>query len=690
MRLKKNNGGAKVKKRLTKMISLVMVMALLVGSMSFAGVANVEAGISARKMDLISTLYNNLHTAGDTQRIEILKVITGRTNVDSRPYAMVAVNDAGAARALAQQINGKLTTQIDLTTLTTLVSDFYAFQRNNSSEASFILDQFKEGLTITDDKLAQFGGFPTILNGIEANTYNYILFVNFVDKVKSIYGIVNKQNFNPLYVDNGTIKVYQDLLDLSDIATWFTDSTRVEEYKTRLLGLIAKVNQGSAVERTNFVNNMAEHGLIDRTWQNHNPGGPSDPGDTGSTPPPSSGGLVTAPTQVVPSVATGAITAPAVLDTTTGIATTSLTDKNVTDALASAKPNNEGLKELAIQIPKIDNAKSYAMNVPHSLLAAGGDALVTIKTDLGTIAAPSNMFDKAEIGVNKAISLAISKADTKNFSEDLKKQIGNKPVMDIDVKLGGQPYEWKSDTVAIKISFKYTPTEEELKNPENIVVWYLDKDNKPVAIPSGRYNAITGEVEFYTYHLSRYAVAYVTKTFSDLSKHPWAQKEIGIMAAKGIVTGISADKFDPQTNISRGEYIHMLILTLGLNAKMDGNFDDVSKDSPYYDTIAIAKKLGIAEGVGGNMLKPDTAITRQDMMTLTVRAFKAAKKLDAAGDVKDLAKFTDNAKIADYAKESIASMVKTGIIVGSGDKINPLGNTTRAEAAVIMYRIYNK
>jgi len=45
--------------------------------------------------------------------------------------------------------------------------------------------------------------------------------------------------------------------------------------------------------------------------------------------------------------------------------------------------------------------------------------------------------------------------------------------------------------------------------------------------------------------------------------------------------------------------------------------------------------------------------------------------------------------IADYAIDSIASLVKEGLIVGSAGKLNPLDNTTRAEAAVFLYRIYN-
>ena len=53
-------------------------------------------------------------------------------------------------------------------------------------------------------------------------------------------------------------------------------------------------------------------------------------------------------------------------------------------------------------------------------------------------------------------------------------------------------------------------------------------------------------------------------------------------------------------------------------------------------------------------------------------------------------KFTDKSGIASYATNSVATIVKEGLIVGDNSKINPTGNTTRAEAAVFLYRVYNK
>ena len=78
------------------------------------------------------------------------------------------------------------------------------------------------------------------------------------------------------------------------------------------------------------------------------------------------------------------------------------------------------------------------------------------------------------------------------------------------------------------------------------------------------------------------------------------------------------------------------------------------------------------------------------MMVLTERALRILQKLKKPGKASELGKFTDKSLIAAYAIDSVASIVKGGLIVGSGDKINPLGNTTRAEAAVFLYRIYNK
>ena len=209
-------------------------------------------------------------------------------------------------------------------------------------------------------------------------------------------------------------------------------------------------------------------------------------------------------------------------------------------------------------------------------------------------------------------------------------------------------------------------------------------------VPNGRYDPVTGTVTFATTHFSRYAVVYVQKTFDDLDGVEWARQQIEVLASKGIVRGNTDSGYFPSVNITRADFLYSLVRTLGVDAAVEGNFDDIEGSAYYYKEIGIAKKLGITSGTGDNRFCPDESITRQDMITLTIRALDMLGKVKEQGSISSLDRFTDKSLIAGYALESIATAVKEGLIIGSGDRINPLGNTTRAEAAVFLYRIYNR
>jgi len=75
---------------------------------------------------------------------------------------------------------------------------------------------------------------------------------------------------------------------------------------------------------------------------------------------------------------------------------------------------------------------------------------------------------------------------------------------------------------------------------------------------------------------------------------------------------------------------------------------------------------------------------------LTARALKKFKDFEASGDLMVLDKFSDKGDIFEYALESMTEMVGEGLIEGSGGRVYPRDNTARAEAAVFLYRIYNR
>jgi len=687
------------RRKITRIISMLTICALLISTVCLGNVANVNAAISEQKHRLIGTLYTALGNADDDTREDILRLIVVDGNIGKSSLRMKeiladenaqATGSSVGARTLAKQINEVLEDEdaeiINEDTLTTLIKDFYEYQEDNRSEASFVLKQFKNGLDIGVDEIGNTDGFGDIKDGIEANTHEYVLFVNFVKEIKDIYNLLTKESYKPLYFENNKVYVYEDLLALSDIADEFTDD-RAGEYKDRLLGLLDKLN-GSAYngERESFAINLSSLGLLDMTKKNHT--------GTGGGPVGGPGGVITQPEEAIPNLnpsGDAVVSSKPVLDKNSGEASATITEKNMEEALNMAKSNDVGVKNVVIAVEKVEGAAAYEVVIPSKFLAAPNrDAVVTIQTELGTVSVPNNMFAAAEIGTAKNVEISIGKADIQNLSESLKQQIGNRPVIDVNVSLDGKAYAWKSDNSKVRIAYKYTPSAEDLKDPEHIVVWYVADSGQVESVPNGRFNPITGEVVFDVYHLSKYAIAYVNKSFTDIAQYPWAKKQIEVMASKGIAIGVTADKYEPAANITRGDYIHMLVTTLNLNAKVDSNFDDVSASSYYYKTIGIAKKLGITTGVGNNKLEPTAHITRQDMMALTARALIIAKKLDGSVDKTVLNKFKDKNAIAAYAADSTAMMVKSGIIAGNGVEVKPLANTSRAEAAVIMYRIYNK
>ena len=176
------------------------------------------------------------------------------------------------------------------------------------------------------------------------------------------------------------------------------------------------------------------------------------------------------------------------------------------------------------------------------------------------------------------------------------------------------------------------------------------------------------------------------ETFTDLENHAWAKDAVYTLKNKGIISGISDTEFAPANNIKRGDFILILTRMLGVNNEFTENFADVPESAYYYQAIGSAKAAGIAQGSGENFM-PENSITRQDLITLAYRAFLAKGYITETDDFTSLDAFADKGDISDYAGIAMASMVKAGIIQGSNGNVNPKGNATRAEVAVMCARL---
>lgn len=179
----------------------------------------------------------------------------------------------------------------------------------------------------------------------------------------------------------------------------------------------------------------------------------------------------------------------------------------------------------------------------------------------------------------------------------------------------------------------------------------------------------------------------ISEYFSDIgSDYSWAVDEIDDLYERGILKGTSDGIFSPEYSTKRGDFILMIIRTFNFTAIIKDNFADVTEGSYYYDAVGIAKTLNIVKG-NGKTFDPNGSITREDMMVILMRALEMSGfKLEKAGE-ECLANYKDANFISEYAREAAASLTKAGIIQGADGSLNPKGRATRAEIAVILYRV---
>ncbi|MCK9479382.1 MAG: S-layer homology domain-containing protein [Firmicutes bacterium] len=170
--------------------------------------------------------------------------------------------------------------------------------------------------------------------------------------------------------------------------------------------------------------------------------------------------------------------------------------------------------------------------------------------------------------------------------------------------------------------------------------------------------------------------------FDDLDGFEWAEEYIKKLSESGVVQGDGASFF-PQREVTRGEYVKMLIEAFNLlDPYAECEFTDTQKNDWHYPYIASAKNHNIITGMSSSLFGADYAISRQDM---SVMAYRLASRLGIKFEINTNIDFTDSGLIEDYAITAVYAFKSVNIISGmpNGD-FAPNLNTKRAEAAKVI------
>ncbi|WP_410771565.1 S8 family serine peptidase [Fontibacillus sp. BL9] len=202
---------------------------------------------------------------------------------------------------------------------------------------------------------------------------------------------------------------------------------------------------------------------------------------------------------------------------------------------------------------------------------------------------------------------------------------------------------------------------------------------------------IDGKIVVTLNGFSRYMYMAKNISFTDVTSanYAWAVNEIEVLAAKDIVTGQSADVFAPKAQVTRAEFVSLLVRALGLEKSTGGEvrFSDVSDSSWYHNDVQTAVAKGFVTGYSDQSFAPDQAITRAEMAVILSRVLESLGNKDLA--VEQASGFADDEAIQDWAKKAVAQVAGLGLMQGRGDnRFEADALTTRAEAAVVIYRIF--
>jgi uncharacterized repeat protein (TIGR02543 family) len=311
----------------------------------------------------------------------------------------------------------------------------------------------------------------------------------------------------------------------------------------------------------------------------------------------------------------------------------------------------------------------------------GVDEVISIERDQIKVLFNGKAFAGME-AQKVAIRIELMDLRALNLTEAQRAEIGNLPVFDISLWIGGEKAEYESEEpIVIEFSF-----ESKLEN-HKIVAVYIDEAGR-VQILDGIYDGT--QIRFETNHLSCYSLMYIDQQFEDLENYTWAKEAVEALAARGVIQGTGAQAYSPEQNISRADFVTLIMRMFALEAELSESYRDVAAHQYYSDFISMAKTLGILSSQE-DQFHPFMPITRQDMMVILSKALKISGKAEKLYlSEKTYRTFDDSEMVAEDAIEDVDFMIRADIIHGMENRINPLATTTRAEVAQMLYNVMGK
>ena len=181
-----------------------------------------------------------------------------------------------------------------------------------------------------------------------------------------------------------------------------------------------------------------------------------------------------------------------------------------------------------------------------------------------------------------------------------------------------------------------------------------------------------------------------TAVYNDVKNDTsWFYPGVQYCLSYGLMSGMGNGSFAPGEYTTRAQ-VAQILYNLHGNPEVSGGtpFTDVPEGAWYQKAVTWAHSVGIVNGVTATTFSPNANITRQDFVLMLMRYLNNVRMVDRTWKPDDLSRFVDADSVGFWAldamKDAVAINAISGVPVDGQLYIQPARNATRAEAAKIL------
>jgi len=340
-----------------------------------------------------------------------------------------------------------------------------------------------------------------------------------------------------------------------------------------------------------------------------------------------------------------------------------------------------------IDVSAVTNSTSAIMPTAAITQLTNANLGVELKLPLGTMSLNRNAARSAATQANGAtITASLNSVGQASLGTTQRSLLrANDQVYSINVTSGTQGITNFEGVVTITLPYT---------GQLPVAVWRLGDSGALEKITSS-YVASTRTVSFNTNRLSYYVVGRdgnqtaTSNPFVDVNSSNWFYEDVMFVYGNNLMgaTSNTGPVFSPNMPLSRGMIVTILHRREGTpNPTGTANpFRDVPAGQFYTSAVLWAAENNIVSGFTDGRFGPNDNISRQDLAVILMN-YANFKRINFP-TVNTFQNFSDQSRIATYAVPAVRRCFEAGIIGGKpGNLFDPLGISTRAEAAAMLHR----